>query len=222
MNKEIGNVSVISAKEIYVTENTAEAKEILILKIRAVAPLSDADDYLVIALGNEIGNVELGLKVRTLGHSHVLSVYLDLKIRAYTLKYEICFSAARYAEASAVDSHGIFGNDLGWTEGIGIVYVSILTVVIAVYLPAGRHGYFVVKGGLVDLVLIFEKAEIPLAVKAYVSFVFRKISSERLLLRGLRNIICSLGTSSLALQRGIFIFFNFTCSHFVTSVPLSR
>ena len=55
-----------SSYEINIAVNTTEVPHILSLQVRAVAPAVNANRYVVVALADEVGNIELSICIGTL------------------------------------------------------------------------------------------------------------------------------------------------------------
>ena len=60
------NESLWSGYEINIAVDSTEVPHILSLQVRAVAPAVNADRYVVVALANEVGNIEVSIGVGTL------------------------------------------------------------------------------------------------------------------------------------------------------------
>ena len=58
--------SLWSGYEINIAVNTTEVPHILSLQVRAVAPAVNANRYVVVALADEVGNIELSICIGTL------------------------------------------------------------------------------------------------------------------------------------------------------------
>ena len=55
-----------SGYEINIAVNTTEVPHVLSLQIRSVAPAVNANRYVVVALANEVGNIEVCISVGSL------------------------------------------------------------------------------------------------------------------------------------------------------------
>ena len=149
----IVSVHLLSGFQIHFTVNTAHAKHILILQIRAVGPPVNLHTYEVLLTGLQVfGHIKLTVVVGALGISHLLAIYPYVGCAVYSVEMQIYLTSVpfgRYLYRTSVTAYGIgfiqdciaiLASDEGWQIAEGISHIGIDGGSVSLHLPAGRHG----------------------------------------------------------------------------------
>ena len=137
-------------QKIYVPENAAHAKLILILQVGAVAPLQHQHCQRIVALPDKIRHIKFTGRVGNLVVAHIRAVQPDIIAAVHTFKNEMGPGRLRIpliAKVVHIGTAGIVLGHIGWIKGEGIANVGILRHVEAVKLPESRHRKLCETGG---------------------------------------------------------------------------
>ena len=149
-DKHVFYVFRVAEEEECLAEDAGHSPHILILKIRAVAPLGDNDADLVASGGDKVGYLDLGRAVAYLAVCLEFAVYPEVECRINALEVDIhpLFRLLRgKREKAPVKSAGDVVRDMRRITGDGVIDIRILRDVVfhSVFdLPAAGNGDFLI------------------------------------------------------------------------------
>ena len=142
MHEEVANGAGGALEQVYVAEDSGIAELILILHIRAIAPLEHENSQAVVALMRLLGDVKLGSGVRNLRISDESTVEPDIERAVNALKVEECarrLRVSRVREVANIHATRIILRHKRRVARVGVVDVGVHMRLAAQVLPHGRH-----------------------------------------------------------------------------------
>ena len=137
-------MSLGALKQIAISEDTVEAKMVLILKVTATAPFIHSYAKGVGSLLRLFGDIKFGFKTSSLSKSDVLAVDVYYGTGGNALKHEIYpFILVFKLKFPFINSAGVIVGNIGLVAGIRIIYIGIVRIVVSKYLLTGRNGHSV-------------------------------------------------------------------------------
>ena len=182
-----------AADEVHAAENAAHAQLILILEIRAVAPLEHEYRHGVLAFDKQVGHVEFARRVRNLAVARKLLVHPQVEAGIHALKIQVgaqLFVLGAHLKAAQVQAAGVLVRHKGRVKRNRVADVRVHVAVVAGVLPAGGH---------LDLVhVVLVKADVRLHavgknIEERVEIAERPRAVQRADARGFRLVAGRLG-----------------------------
>ena len=136
---KIPDVIYRPVQQIHIPENAVEPEKVLTFQITFHVPGINGHSDGILTDMNKIGNLKLGLKVRTPTQAYILTVDVEFKITADTLEYHVQLLKCIHLEAALIDTNGIFGFGVGRIVLEGVVDIGVVNLSVAVGFPTGRH-----------------------------------------------------------------------------------
>ena len=151
MDEIIPDMGCGTEEKIYVPKNAAHTEFVLIFQIASVAPFQNQHGKQVLSGAHEFSNTEFAGGVGNLAVSHKGTVYPDIEAGIHPFKIQEAFGIRlflRKFKPPAVGTAGVFFRYIRRIKGEWVAGVGVLVAVVAVILPAARHG----NGGIAQCV----------------------------------------------------------------------
>ena len=192
----ISDVPLCAGEQIHITENSVQSEKILILKIRADAPLEYPCSDGVCALVHKFRYVELRLKMRSHGIADIFSIYIEIQARADALEHYVSFSVrpvCANGEFSLIHAARVVVRHIRRIHRMRIVRIGVAGFFPTLHLPARRHGGFVPGVDFLGHIYVAsKKLKFPCTVEEAVICRFVSVSAQCLVKAVIRDVVCSL------------------------------
>ena len=198
-HKVVPNVPGLPAQQVHVTEDAGGAELVLVLQVRAVAPLQHQHRDHIITGMHQAGDIEFAGGVGYLAVAHKAPVDPHVEAGIHTLEHQRAGAGhILHPEVAHVQPAGVLRRHIGRIEGNRIAHVGVLIAVVAVHLPHRGH-----RDGLHRLVLrqeilrqvrhAFKIAEAPPTVQRGEAVRFGTDVPARHIALGIGHIVGAVG-----------------------------
>ena len=142
---------VRTPQQIDIPEDPRHPELVLVLQIRAVAPLEDQDGQDIVPLPDQVRDIEFREGVRHLAVAQILSVQPGIKAGVHPLEFQIGPGrrlALFKSKMPDIGAAGIVQRHIGRVGGEGITDICVLVAVITVILPDPGDGDLLKTAGV--------------------------------------------------------------------------
>ena len=174
-------VILVEGIEIALTGHARKTPEVLVFKVRAVAPTENLEGYQVVALLQIGSDVKLSRHLGILSISHELAIHvkIDIGSDAAEMGYDLLARPILWnGDDTAITAHVVFAHGHerschGEALTPAEAHVHVLGIAISVHFPDARHGHgvpaAVIQVGLVEIIAttlgILRPVEFPVALQ---------------------------------------------------------